>query len=322
VSSDQPNTPDLAKRPSTGTDTELNHRRQPWAAAALSLLAAGLGQIYAGRIVKGLFFYCAWTILLPLGYVMAISEPSQVGLIFLLIAPSILLMALYWFSVADAYYTARRTAASYEPRDYNRASVYILLAIVGLTYPFAMLSVYRDQFFAAFYIPTSSMSPSIVDGDRILVNKYNSSFPRYGELIAFRPRGQSTPAAAWIKRVIGLPGDHIEVRDQRVFVNGQELVRRPAPDDTLPRITLKGKHWIESHHGSDYLVTTDSGETPEAFETTVEDDHIFVLGDNRNRSRDSRFIGSIHAADLIGRAEYIYWPADSWARFGTVRGKE
>lgn len=134
----------------------------------------------------------------------------------------------------------------------------------------------------AFYIPSGSMRPTLEVGDRILVNKvvYRFTNPERFELIVFKYPVE--PRRKFIKRVIGVGGDSVEISAGRVIVNGQPL----EEDYTLtPGFTNYGP-------------------------VVVPEDNYFVLGDNRNNSEDSRFWGFVPRENVVGRASAIFWPVD------------
>jgi signal peptidase I len=139
----------------------------------------------------------------------------------------------------------------------------------------------------SFYIPSGSMLPTLKINDFILVNEliYDFTDPVRGDIVVFHPPVE--PGAApeldktdLIKRVVGLPHDIIEVKDGVLYLNNEALQE--------PFI----KEPIRGHYGP----------------VQVPDDAIFVMGDNRNDSRDSRWIKAIPLENLVGRAEIIFYP--------------
>lgn len=142
----------------------------------------------------------------------------------------------------------------------------------------------RTFLFQAFSIPSSSMESTLEIRDRLLVNKLSYQFgdvERGDIVVFFRPDTLTSPYDDLIKRVIGLPGDRVEGRDNQVFVNGEPLAE-PYLDDTA--------------------VTRDFGPVD------VPDDHVFVMGDNRGNSADSRVFGPIEIDRIEGEAFFRYWP--------------
>ena len=136
----------------------------------------------------------------------------------------------------------------------------------------------------AFYIPSLSMAPTLKVNDRVLVNKlsYDLHDVHRGDLVVFEsPPNEGSQTKDLIKRVIGLPGETVESRDGQILINGQVLE--------------------EPYLGPD--VTTGPLE-----KVTVPAEHLWVMGDNRPNSRDSRFFGAIPESLVIGRAFVRVWP--------------
>jgi signal peptidase I len=137
----------------------------------------------------------------------------------------------------------------------------------------------------AFAIPSGSMEPTLRSGDRVVVNKLASDLSDLdrGDIVVFRrPDHPSvdTTMAHLIKRVVGLPGDRLSSHDGRLYVNGGPL-------------------------DEPYLTP---GTTTELRPTRVPEDHLFLLGDNRGRSGDSRVFGAVPADLVVGRAFVRVWP--------------
>ncbi len=135
-------------------------------------------------------------------------------------------------------------------------------------------------------VESISMQPTLYPGDYVIVNKIAFKFnhsPQRGDVIVFKypPDPNAIP---YIKRVIGLPGDKIHIASGKVYING-ELMLEPY----LKVITNRGGDW------------------------TVPADMLFVMGDNRNNSSDSRSWGFVPLENIIGRAELIYLPPQHWA---------
>lgn len=148
--------------------------------------------------------------------------------------------------------------------------------------------VIRTFLIQPFYIPSGSMEPTLQVGDKIIVNKLTNRFkePERGQIVVFKyPYDTSQD---FVKRIIGLPGETIEIRDSQVYINGQ-----PLEEDYLPE-------------GLVY---------PDFAPVTIPEDSYFVLGDNRDNSQDSRMWGPLPRNLMIGNVLAIYWPLD---RIGTV----
>jgi signal peptidase I len=293
-----------------------NCAREPWLAAVLSLFAPGLGHLYTGRLVPGLVLFLLSLLFVPLVVLAALVDRSTVVLV-VLIAAGVALPGVYLYAVLGAYRSARRQREDYQPREYNRPSLYALFILVGSAYAVGG-AWYVPHVFEAFYIPTESMAPNILDGDHILVNKlaYQRRIPQRGDVIVFRvPR---KPGLTWIKRVIGLPGDTVEVRANEVLVNGRKLERDRVPAGAVP-VPLQGEVFEESNAGRRYRILVGKEESADQAKTTVPEGTCYVLGDHRDRSSDSREFGPVPLASILGSVPYIYYPAATWERFGAVR---
>ena len=157
----------------------------------------------------------------------------------------------------------------------------------------------REFFVQAFKIPSGSMVPTLLVGDRLMVNKL-----RYGPRIRFtdkrlpgfskEKRGDiivfifpENPKRDFIKRLIAFGGETVEIKDGDIFVNG-----KPVADPVLNKIY--------------YYNRGDYGQAGQVIK--VPEGHVYVLGDNSASSHDSRFWGFVPEANIIGRAEFIYWP--------------
>jgi signal peptidase I len=204
--------------------------------------------------------------------------------------------------------------------------------------------VFRTFLFHPFNIPSGSMEPTLLIGDYLFVSKFSYGYSRYsfpidlsfihgriwegvpkrGDVVVFRPPRE--PQTDYIKRVIGLPGDKIQVIDGVLNINGKPVPRvaegewegegRFGNDAPIPQF----RETLDD--GVSYL-TLDMGDFPQADNTRVYEvppEHYFLMGDNRDNSQDSRFldgpVGYVPAENLVGRADIIFFSvegAPAWA---------
>ncbi|MDX2253879.1 MAG: signal peptidase I [Pseudanabaenaceae cyanobacterium bins.39] len=165
------------------------------------------------------------------------------------------------------------------------------------------------------YIPTTSMEPSLLVDDRLIIDKISLrwSKPKRGEIVVFNPPvNPVVPDASkvYIKRVIGVPGDRISIGDNKVFVNDVPLnepyiaappaYTLPTQDDALCTNCFKPSD-VKSSNGRLYF--------------TVPEGKYWVMGDNRNNSLDSHAWGFLPEENLVGKAVFRYWPLDNRAGF-------
>ena len=306
--------------------SEPTSKRMPWIALALSFLSSGVGHIYSGRIATGLFLYSA-RFLLPLLYVVAaFARPSNAVFLWLILLPTAATILIYFYSPLAAYAVAMQTGQEYKLKEFNRVSLYALLIVMQLAYPVALVYGSHEYIYEAYLIPERNMSPNFLAGDRILVNKrpFRKDFPQRGDVVVFRAP-PSEAGQTWIKRVVGVAGDNIVIDGRDIEVNGKMLDRERVPAESTAQIRdqVDGDVYHESNGGRRYRVLFSDesfGETnTEEITITVPERSLFVLGDNRDRSRDSRHIGPIHIGDIIGYVDYTYFPAETWTRFGVYQ---
>ncbi|MBN1572481.1 MAG: signal peptidase I [Deltaproteobacteria bacterium] len=200
-------------------------------------------------------------------------------------------------------------------REYAEAIIFALVLAL----------VIKAFIIQAFKIPSGSMIPTLLRGDQILVNKFIYGTrvpfsdvklfpirePERGDIIVFEyPNDRRVH---YIKRLIGLPGDEIEIRDKLLYVNGEKYVVEAAHFDDLA--VFPGIAGPRDNFGA----------------VTVPADSYFMMGDNRDNSRDSRYWGYVKKSELVGNAVIIYWSWDitsggiverikniRWSRLGDI----
>ncbi|MEM9011505.1 MAG: signal peptidase I [Pseudomonadota bacterium] len=236
---------------------------------------------------------------------------------------------------------ATKTRSSWQVGELLRTIIYALL-LAGLL---------RTLLFQPFWIPSGSMKPTLLIGDFLFVNKFAYGYSRHscpwslcpfeGRILGSLPeRGDvavfkhPTSNADFIKRIIGLPGDRIEMRDGRLILNGVLVPQEPAgtfvelkelqgPEGNVPQcsnspvglggVCEKGQAVEELPNGRSYNVLNigdgGSGDNTEVF--VVPEGHVFAMGDNRDNSQDSRVgrrsrgVGFVPVENLVGRADRI-----------------
>lgn len=263
--------------------------RKPLAALLLSI-CPGLGQHYAGHMKRGILLYITLIIASWLAAIAFMSIKSKLSIIFLCVP-----FAGAGLIALDAYACARRQPRDYRLQWFNRPWIY---AMVFLTLLFTvnplMDFLVGQHVVRAFFMNSISMTPAILDRDIVLVNKL--AFPKRGE-IALIKLGKSKPSAKLtqliddqlIKRIIAIPGDTLEIRNDEVWVNGQKI------DE--PYAHFKGVLRFNSAQRSNFgpkLIPAGS---------------YFVMGDNRNESIDSRILGYIREDQIGGTVTKVFW---SW----------
>ena len=208
--------------------------------------------------------------------------------------------------------------------------------IKTLFYALIIAVIIRSLLIQPFYIPSSSMEPTLLVGDRLFVTKYSYGYskhsfpfsppilnkrvlfsePSRGDVVVFK-----TPAdnrTDYIKRLVGLPGDRIQFIDSNLFINNSEILKsRLSSNDkiycgknTIDVFTFEEKLPNNKIHTTVYLKNFPF-KNSDIF--TVPKDHYFFLGDNRDCSKDSRFlssVGYVHKENLVGKAQFIFFSSN------------
>jgi signal peptidase I len=200
----------------------------------------------------------------------------------------------------------------------------------------ALVFFLRSFLFEPFKIPSTSMVPTLQVGDLILVNKYiygirlpiinkkivEMNHPQRGDVMVFKY--PVDPSVDYIKRVVGVPGDKITYRNKRLTVNGKELSYKPLPDYLDEEHLNYSRQYLENLTGVEHRVLNyeqapayvpNPDDFPqrdrctynvEGFTCTVPAGHYFMLGDNRDNSRDSRYWGFVPDENIVGKAFFIW----------------
>lgn len=163
----------------------------------------------------------------------------------------------------------------------------------ALLIAFAIAAFIRYFLFTPIVVDGDSMMPTLENGDRMIVNKigYKIGDPDRFDIIVFHAPEQKD----YIKRVIGLPGDYVEYKDDQLYING-ELIEEPYLDAYKEEIT-------EGNLTYDFTLKDIDPSLD-----VIPEGHVFVMGDNRRFSKDSRHIGIVDQSEIIGNTNIIFWP--------------
>ncbi len=184
---------------------------------------------------------------------------------------------------------------------------------IGLS---VILAMGIRQFVAeARYIPSGSMLPTLQINDRLIIDKFGYKFsaPERGDIVVFNPTNELKVQYkdAFIKRIVGLPGDQVELKDGKVYVNGKIIEETYVASDLNPAELDARK--VNQQQTRIEVCPPDKRFLSQP--VTVSPDSYLVMGDNRNHSYDGRCWGFVPSENIIGRAIFRFWPLDS---IGTI----
>ncbi|MBM9616933.1 signal peptidase I [Desulfobulbus rhabdoformis] len=297
-------------------------KRKPYIALLFSILTPGLGHIYCGRPLKGLLLFGCTVVYFPLAWLIEMAGARGTSFYIAFMAVLLFSALAMLYAIGDAFFLAKRKREEMRAGPFNRSWVYILIILAGLTTSWAFPLNIKSNLVQAFRIPSSAMTPSVLIDDYLFADKalYKKRLPRYGEIVVFiYPEDRQK---YFIKRVIGLPGDRIEVRGDEVIVNGHPLAHVLKTQATFngAKGPIKGAVVEETLADRTYsiLLTKSKQSNKHMGPFIVPANHCFVLGDNRNNSLDSRHFGPVPLVDVLARADFIYLPAGKWSRFGKI----
>lgn len=262
----------------------------PLVAILLSIFGPGLGYAYVGRIRSGIAVVVAVLVLLfGAGWSRAILQPFGLYLA-AAIGVLITLFPLIHSAVIAAQSSEVKTHA------YNRWWVYAIWIITSSVFS-EVYAASRSTLigYTTYRVPSASMAPTLIRGDYVVADTwaFDEVPPSFGDLVVFRL--PQNPRIVYAKRIVGLPGDTVEIRNDVLLRNGRFV------DE--PYIQLTGTRATNLSEFASHIVP---------------DGSYFVLGDNRRNSKDSRFIGPIPAENISGRVELRWFSLDGgirWERF-------
>tara|TARA_Y100001970_G_C14225459_1_gene855386 strand:- start:574 stop:1308 length:735 start_codon:yes stop_codon:yes gene_type:complete len=213
---------------------------------------------------------------------------------------------------------------------------FIVENIKTLLYALIIALIIRSIIIQPFYIPSSSMEPNLLVGDRLFVSKYSYGYskhsfpfsppimksrvffsvPQRGDVVVFKT--PSDNRTDYIKRLIGLPGDSIQFIDGNIYLNNNEILR--SMTDREDKVFCGNKEFVVQSfeeklpNGKTYKVSYGKYHTYENSDKfVVPENHYFFLGDNRDCSKDSRFlseVGYVHKDNLVGKAQILFFSSN------------
>ena len=281
--------------------------RRPWLAALMSLMLPGFGQLYNGDVHRAIWLFLVLALLCIPGVALAALYLPDVLTVPVLALGFFAALGVWIDAVWNAWRVAKRSAAS-KLQAWQLSGVYLLVLVVCGLVVVPLLTVYvRSHQVEPFKIPSNSMAPTLLPGDFLFADKrYNCPQCKHAvvrdDVVIFVYPNDRT--LYFVKRIVALPGDRVELKNQQVFVNGTALPQRAMPtSNSAPNST------------------TVSGSVPALVQDfVVAPGSVFVLGDNYGTSKDSRQFGTVPLQDVVGHVRQIWfsWGDDGvrWSRLG------
>lgn len=280
-------------------------------ATLMSLMVAGLGQLYNGQLGRAIFFLAPEVTMIFVSYVLLPTTFAAMIVMFLAI--------LLWrfASVVDAIREGHRLGAIVL-KPFNSLPAYIAVALAVFVYQEG-LRTYKNE--GSFRISGASSLPTLLPGDYVTGSGRTPIALERGQLVAFRhPTAHET---FHVMRVVGIPGDTVQIREGKPHINGRPAVHTPLEDYVPPAHvgpatafrqvleTLPNGRSYRTIHRNTGEPLRDTGPV------TVPDGHYFVLGDNRDDALDSRTptIGLVPADHIVHKLAYVWWSKE-FSRLG------
>jgi signal peptidase I len=293
--------------------------RKPLLAFLMSLVLPGFGQLYNGEVNRAIWFfliYCALGV--PGLAVVALYLPSGLMLPALALA-SCLMLTLWVYGMANAWRSAQRQP-DYVPRAWQTNGLYVLVLILcALIVQPLFASYVRNHQIESFRLPSSSMEPTLMHGDFAFADKrYNcpgcKQAVRRGDIAIFTSPNDRT--IYLVKRIVGLPGERVQIKSREILINGHSLTV----------IETQGVDALHVSEGSDgrrwQIAWSAKGSQLADVDVTVPVGQVYVLGDNRDNSIDSRRFGTVPLPDVVGRVRQIWFSYTDgtirWNRMGKI----
>jgi signal peptidase I len=288
---------------------------RPLVALGAGLLMPGLGQVYLGDPVRGAGILLAVGLAVPMAARLALAGPARL-LCFVALLGMVAAVGLYVCSAAAAFRRASQPGPARQP--WQRGGVYALYFVAGYLFVLSPLTARaRGELLETFVIPSASMVPTVLPGDRILADKTvgtrGGAKLWRGALALFVYPNDRT--SIFIKRIVGLPGDRVELGRGQLVVNGRNVsvgLSRERGDQGDYEVQWPGDD------GAGHLPVPEPTLT-----LVVPPGQAFVLGDNRAAAIDSRRFGTVPLSDIRGIARQIWFSSHPgagvrWGRVGKL----
>ncbi len=293
--------------------------RKAWVAGILAFIFPGLGHVYNGRFLLGSMLFLAPIIFMMLVLSIAVASDTLVFVSYCIV---FCVYVVVWIGqIVWAILLARKSGAEYQLKKYNKKLIYLCYAMALFLIYEGVSWTTKTFIVEAFSIPSGSMIPSLLQGDHIFVTKIGNrnNNPERGDLFVFKIPGYP-PGEKYIMRVIAVAGDEISIKDGVIYLNGKPVKQKSVGEKIfwqhlsedswqafsaeVLQETVGTKTYQIIHTQQDQHIPFNQTD----YETTIiPEGYLFMMGDNRFNSRDSRNVGPIPISMCDGRAHSIWW---------------
>jgi signal peptidase I len=296
------------------------YNRKIWVTVLLTIYNPGLSLIYNGNLKSGVILTVFLALLSSIFRML-----FGISFLALILVVGISTIITICFLVYNIRYTINSNRHEH-PRLTNTWRLIVLIIICEIIFSVVCEHFTKRYFFESYKIPATSMANTLVPGDYLTASKeFDTARLQRGDLIIFKFPGDTRQN--YIKRLIAISGDKVEIIDKQLYVNNQSVPLPPEGqfiDSTHIIQHTDEWQWVKSDHtwdnsGGYWYKTCNRDNLPEM---TVPSGQLFVLGDNRDNSYDSRYWGFLDSKLVVGRAKFIHFSWDfakyriRWERIG------
>jgi signal peptidase I len=284
-------------------------RRNPWVSFILTQICPGVGPLYNDDF-RWVYFSVAASIVVALVSELWLFDSLKKLLV------AVCFGLIFDLALSVQAFVKSRRIQQMELKMYQRGSVYVLLALLVYGVPDGYGFLYPSRV-RSFQIPSESMVPNLLVGDRLVADgwAYWHKDPQRGDIIVFDyPR---EPSTKFVKRLVGLPGDRIEMKHGELYLNNQLVPQTRTATPLILDHGWRAAEYMENLGGVLHTIHRAQPENDRDFgPVSVPEGEYFMMGDNRDRSSDSRVWGFVKRDALIGRMAYVYfsWDSDVYQR--------
>lgn len=276
-----------------------SHKRYPLLAVLLSVLCPGLGQVYNGQLKKGLVFLG-----LIVGLLGVLKYTHIASTFYALAALFFVLLVIAVIQGVDGYKNARRQAI-FIPKKYNNIGVYIVYYVSLVVFTNLTFFSTNNAVFLTYTVPTTGCSPTVMPGDYIAALSADEF--KLGDLVTYEVEN----GEIYLCRIVGLPGDVLSVNRNLLTINGKKSSYTFVKNARTDRVAV-AEYTEVLPNGVKHNIYIDQKPNVDTTYATIERlevpaGHYFVMGDNRDHSLDSRYLGPVKAEDVKGIIRYIVY---------------